>query len=89
MERRMNFERPKGTVVKAPRPGSLRDLALKALQRGATFEKVVEIVKQFDRRDGRKHHRSVEHRAYGLIRILHYQLGWGIRRTTRGGWKVY
>ena len=64
-------------------PKSLRGLAHQALNKGATFQEIIQIVKKFDRDRG-KSPGWEERRAYEVIRLLHHYIGFGVKQTEDG-----
>lgn len=67
-------------------PNTLRGRCVVLLKQGATFEQVKELVLQFDKDTGRKTvPEFVGRRAYELVRILHYHLGYGIKHDIESG----
>jgi hypothetical protein len=66
------------------REDSLRGRAIAKLKGdGATYEDIVGVVKQFDADRGHGPG-NVERRAYELIRLLHYYVGYGLRQDENG-----
>lgn len=68
---------------KIQRAESLRGRAAAALKKGATYQEIVELVNQFDKDRGSSPG-NVERRAYELIRLLHYYVGYGMRQDDKG-----
>lgn len=62
---------------------SLRGRVAAAMRKGVTFEGVVAIVHQFDQDRGSTPGHQ-ERRAYEVIRLLHYYVGYGVRQDERG-----
>ncbi len=62
---------------------TLRQRSVDLLRTGATFEKVEQLVTKFDADRGKKS-KFVERRAYELIRLMHYYLGYGLRQDEKG-----
>lgn len=90
-KRQMYFNFPVKDEIKPARVGSLRERVVKRLLAGGlTFEQVVEEVKAFDadrKREGKDLRGSdefPERRAYEIIRICHYYLGYGLRQSDSG-----
>lgn len=69
--------------VKEARENTLRMEVLKALKKGTTFESVKTLVEKFDDKRGKKHF-NIERRAYEAIRLVHYQLGYGLKQDEKG-----
>ena len=69
--------------IKQTNEKTLRSKVRDRLRGGATFEQVVEVVKQFDIDRGVAH-KNVERRAYEAIRIVHYYLGYGLKQDADG-----
>lgn len=90
-ERRMSFVFKPMKVQKAPKGvGSLRAICLQRLLEGARFDTVVRLVEKFDSGRGKGNGETIERRAYELVRIMHYQLGYGVSHDeTTGMIKVY
>ena len=59
---------------------TLRGRCTALLKGGATFADVKALVEEFDREHG-KPSKYVERRAYELVRIMHYYLGYGIEHN--------
>jgi hypothetical protein len=71
---------PTNKVVNSKETGTLRAQCVELLKKGATFAQVKELVVKFDKDTGRtRHEDKIERRAYELVRIMHYQLGYGIK----------
>jgi len=80
-----NFPVGKPEVQRGVRDGdTLRGRAVELLLNGATFDKVERLVEQFDADKGRQS-KHVTRRAYELVRIMHYYLGYGIRHDQETG----
>lgn len=82
--------------IKAARPGTLRHGVLeKLLSEGMLFSEVVDAVKAFDetrRRAGVDMKGSDAHperRAYEVVRLIHYYLGYGLRQDPDGRIHAY
>jgi hypothetical protein len=90
-ERRMSFQFKPLSKQKAPKgDGSLRTLCLAKLSEGAKFDAVIKLVEKFDAGRGKGNAETIERRAYELVRIMHYQLGYGIKHDeTTGLIQVY
>lgn len=90
-ERRISFTFKPLRTQKAPKgEGSLRTLCLAKLLAGAKFDAVVKLVEKFDTNRGKGNGETIERRAYELVRIMHYQLGYGIKHDeTTGLIQVY
>lgn len=78
--------------VKTPRTGTLRDRVLAQMTtNGLTFEEVVVLVRDFDGdriasgKDLRGSDEHQERRAYEILRIIHYNLGYGMRHDQTTG----
>lgn len=67
---------------------SLRHRAVDLLLKGASFTEVVALVKQFDKECG-KEPKFLDRRAYELVRIVHYYLGYGLRQDSSGRITAY
>lgn len=63
---------------------TLRGRCVSLLKGGATFAEVEQLVRDFDQERGKKSE-FVERRAYELVRIMHYYLGWGIEHNQETG----
>lgn len=63
---------------------SLRAQARELLLGGATFAQVEQLVERFDKERG-KDSENVERRAYELVRIMHYYLGYGVSHDQETG----
>jgi len=90
-ERRISFTFKPLSKQKAPKgEGSLRTLCLAKLLEGAKFDAVIRLVEKFDAGRGKGNAETIERRAYELVRIMHYQLGYGISHDeTTGLIQVY
>ena len=64
--------------------GTLRAECVKLLQKGATFKEVEDLVVKFDAERGKKSE-HVERRAYELVRLMHYHIGYGIAHDQKTG----
>ena len=87
MRRGMRFVFPyhgDASLSSIQREDSLRGRAIAKLKGdGATYEDIVGVVKQFDADRGHGPG-NVERRAYELIRLLHYYVGYGLRQDENG-----
>ena len=63
---------------------SLRGQCVTMLKKGAKFADVEQLVVDFDKEHKRKP-KHVERRAYELVRIMHYYLGWGVGHDPKTG----
>lgn len=63
---------------------SLRGMCVDLLTAGATFDEVEKLVVEFDKRRKRDP-QHIERRAYELVRIMHYYLGYGIAHDQSTG----
>ena len=83
--RAMHFRFEKAEKVTPPRsPNSLRGQCVELLRDGAKFEDVKNLVEKFDNDRGVAH-KNVERRAYELVRLLHYYLGYGMTHDLSTG----
>lgn len=87
-KREMYFNFPIGKEIKVPRAGTLRAVVLeKLLAKGLTFDEVIEVVKKFDAEraakgvDMKGADQNPERRAYEIVRIINYYLGYGLKHT--------
>lgn len=88
-KRQKVFNYPPAEEQKELKEGSLRYVALQALKRGATYAEIEQIVREFDIALGKKPDRRISGRAYGLIRLLHTFVGYGLReRLNEDGEKL-
>lgn len=62
---------------------TLRQRCVDLLKRGSTFDKIERLVVDFDKDRGKKSE-HVERRAYELVRLMHYYLGYGLRQDDKG-----
>ena len=67
--------------------GSLRAQARDLLLKGATFEEVEELVRQFDVSKGKPGDHRISERTYGLIRLLHTYIGYALQEEVVEGVK--
>lgn len=63
---------------------TLRGKCVDLLKSGATFKQVEDLVVEFDKERG-KPSEHVERRAYELVRLMHYYLGYGIEHDQATG----
>jgi hypothetical protein len=70
---------PKGTQI------TLRSLFYDRMVKGCTFLDVIELIKNFDKGRGKGNDNTIERRAYELVRIMHYTLGFGISHDESTG----
>ena len=85
--RQMHFTFPVDAAGIKPvkQDGSLRASCVSLLiGDGATLAEVVKLVEEFDARRG-KAVGNVERRAYELVRIMHYYLGYGMKHNAETG----
>lgn len=83
--KRFNFV-PDNAPKSLRKTDTLRGEAVELLRAGATFEQVEDLVRAWDVKEGKKtKEETVERRAYELVRIMHYYLGWGIRHDIESG----
>lgn len=86
-KRRMRFVFPYDgddrlrTIRQGP---TLRAGCIKLLEKGATFDQVKELVVAFDKQRD-KPVKSLERRAYEIVRIMHYYLGYGLDHDMETG----
>ncbi len=78
-KRQKIFRYPPGEVLKAMAPGSLRAQARDLLLKGATFAQVEDLIREFDEGRGKAPNHRIAERAYGLVRLLHTYIGYGLR----------
>lgn len=65
--------------IRVPKADTLRGRAVALLKGGATLEEIEKLVKTFDK-DRKKDQKNVERRAYELVRLIHYYLGYGLKQ---------
>lgn len=65
--------------IRVPKADTLRGRAVALLKDGATLEEIEKLVKTFDK-DRKKDQINVERRAYELVRLIHYYLGYGLKQ---------
>ena len=86
-KRGMRFVYPPKSELRTIRDeDSLRGRVRSALEKGATFEDIVGVVRGFDTDRGSSPG-HVERRAYEVIRILNYYIGYGLKQDAEG--KIY
>lgn len=83
--RQMVFRFKPAKEQRAFNKASLRGRAVDALLNGASFAEMQALVEEFDA-DRKKVPHNVERRAYELVRIVHYYLGYGLKEE---GGKIY
>jgi len=74
----------KGTIKsnsKDKRTLRARGVDLLTREKGATFKQVEAMVEKFDQDRGVPS-KNVERRAYELVRLTHYYLGWGLKEEN-------
>ena len=76
---RSDAHAPKGTQV------TLRSLCYDRMLKGCTLLDVINLIKEFDAGRGKGNSNTVERRAYELVRIMHYTLGFGINHDEETG----
>lgn len=83
--REKHFNFPVGPEIKESRGDTLRTRVRDLLQSsgGATFDEVIAVVKKFDD-DRNIAQKNVDRRAYEVVRILHYVLGYGLTQNSDG-----
>jgi hypothetical protein len=67
--------------IRAPKDTTLRGRAVQLLKKGATLEQVQDLVREFDK-DRKKTEKNVDRRAYELVRLVHYYLGYGLKQEN-------
>lgn len=87
--RGMRFVFKPENFIRTCKPKTLRGDCVKLLLKGAAFSQVEDLVKSFDKGRDRKASETVERRAYELVRIMHYYLGYGIRQEDNGKIVIY
>jgi len=95
-KRDMYFTFPVKSEIKAARPGTLRHRVLeKMLSNGLMFDEVVNEVKLFDEErrkagvDMKGSDSHPERRAYEVVRLIHYYLGYGLKQDADGRIRAY
>ena len=90
-KREMYFQLPLKSEIKPARKGTLRYRVLqKLLAEGLTFDQVIQEVKDFDADrakagvDMKGSDKHPERRAYEIVRIVHYYLGYGLKQSPEG-----
>jgi hypothetical protein len=78
---------PLSEGLKEIAPNSLRARARDLLIKGATFAQIEDVIRVYDVEKGKKSSRISE-RAYGLIRLLHTYVGYGLREEGEGDAKL-
>ena len=80
-----NIRECRGSLVssKSGDERTLRQRCVDLLKKGSTFDKVETLVVDFDKDRGKKSE-FVERRAYELVRLMHYYLGYGLRQDDKG-----
>jgi hypothetical protein len=90
--RRMSFQfKPMSKQREIKNTASLRALCFEKMSgEGCKFDAVVRLVEKFDNNRGSGNGETIERRAYELVRIMHYQLGYGIQHDEATGYiRVY
>lgn len=67
---------------------TLRDRCVNMLAGGAFFKQVEDLCADFDKERG-KEPANLERRAYELVRIMHYDFGFGLLQDDRGQIFIY
>jgi hypothetical protein len=70
---------PKGNAT------TLRSLCYDRMLKGCTFPDVITLIKDFDAGRGKGNSNTIERRAYELVRLMHYALGYGISHDEATG----
>lgn len=87
----MRFKfKPMKEIKHLRNPNTLRGRCVGLLSgEGATFEEVEDLVRAYDEEQG-KEQKNITRRAYELVRIMHYYLGYGIHHDLdTGKIKIY
>ena len=74
---------PADEGIKNVAPNSLRGRARDLLVNGATFAQIEQLIREYDVEKGKTSNR-ISDRAYGLIRLLHTYVGYGLREEGQG-----
>lgn len=84
---RMSFAFKPLTTAHAPKgsANSLRSLCYARMNKGCTYRDVVSLIEQFDAGRGKGNANTIDRRAYELIRLMHYALGFGISHDEATG----
>jgi DNA-binding MarR family transcriptional regulator len=82
----MRFKfKPMKEIKHLRNPNTLRGRCVELLSGdGATFEQVEDLVRAYDEEQG-KAQKNITRRAYELVRIMHYYLGYGIHHDIDSG----
>ena len=90
-ENRMSFSFKPLSTAHAPKgsANSLRSLCYAKMIKGCKFADVLAIVQQFDAGRGKGNANTIDRRAYELVRLMHYALGFGISHSEDGTIKLY
>lgn len=90
-ENRMSFSFKPLSTAHAPKGSatSLRSLCYSKMIKGCKYSDVVQIVEQFDAGRGKGNANTIDRRAYELVRLMHYALGFGIHHAEDGTLKLY
>lgn len=89
---RMSFSFKPLSSAKPPKgsPTSLRAMCFHLMSKGCKFQDVVTLIRDFDAGRGKGNANTIDRRAYELVRIMHYTLGYGIAHDeTTGDLKLY
>jgi len=95
--RKMHFEfKPDNDGIRTVKsPESLRGRAVTLLAKdkdgngGATLGQVKSLIEKFDLKRGKGNAETIDRRAYELVRIMHYYLGYGITKNEDGVITIY
>jgi hypothetical protein len=84
---RMSFAFKPRSDAKAPKGSAttLRSLCYARMLKGCTFTDVITLIKDFDSGRGKGNANTIERRAYELVRLMHYALGFGIEHNEATG----
>lgn len=84
---RMSFAFKPLSSPKAPKSTAttLRSLCYARMLKGCTFPEVITLIKEFDAGRGKGNDNTIERRAYELVRLMHYALGFGISHDESTG----
>lgn len=81
--------KPKDSLKPLGRKDSLRTRAIDRMKADCTMDDLMALVRQFDTVKG-KTSETVYHRAYELVRIAHYTIGYGVHHDQATGiFRIY
>lgn len=88
-EMHFNFKPDRDGIRQVKNEDSLRGRTVAMLKKGGTLPQVKQLIKVFDHDRGKGNAKTIDRRAYELVRIMHYYLGYGVRKNDKGVITIY